>query len=350
MRIDKMKKTGFIIAGMLLALGAAAHAEGVSVEVNGTPLDTEAQIVNDRTMIPLRAVSNALGCGVSWDAENRGITIYRPTDGATVPDSMIICWIDRDHAFRMDAYALGAAAVMDAPPVIIDDRTFVPIRAIAELTGASVGWDENTRTAQISANVSPADTDALDEFTGRLVDYERALNELYEPYCAYADGTAKKENIAITLSGGGRIELELYPELAPVTVGNFVKLAEEGYYNGLIFHRVIKDFMIQGGGFAPDGSMPQTETIRGEFLANGFLNLIPHERGVISMARTNEPNSASGQFFIVHKTSPHLDGSYAAFGRVTSGMEYVDKIAEVQTDENDRPAEDQVIEKIEVIK
>ena len=345
-----MKKTGLLIAGALLAFGIAAHAEGVSVEVNGKPLDTEAQIVNDRTMVPLRAVSNALGCGVAWDAENKGITIYRPSDGSTLPNSVIMCWIDRDHAFRMDEYSLGASTVMDAPPMIINDRTYVPLRAVAELTGAQVAWDGEERCARITAAVQENSITELDAFTANLVTYEQALSTAYDDYSAYADGTIETRTAEITLRDGGRIDVELYPALAPITVSNFISNAQKGYYDGMIFHRVIKDFMIQGGGFTADGSTRAAESIPGEFIFNGFFNLIPHKRGAISMARTNEPNSASGQFFIVHKDSPHLDGSYAAFGNVTSGMEYVDKIAEVQTDENDKPAEDQVIEKIEVIK
>ena len=350
MRTDKMKKTVLLIAGALLALGTAAHAEGVSVEVNGARLETEAQIVNDRTMVPLRAVSNALGCGVAWDAENKGITIYRPSDGSSVPNSVIMCWIDRDHAFRMDEYSLGAGTVMDAPPMIINDRTYVPLRAVAELTGAQVSWDESTRCAQITAAVQENSISELDAFTTNLVTYEQALSSAYDEYSAYADGTIETRNVEIILKDGGKIDIELYPALAPITVNNFITHAQEGYYDGMIFHRVIKDFMIQGGGFAPDGRTRAAESIPGEFIFNGYFNLIPHKRGAVSMARTNEPNSATGQFFIVHKDSPHLDGSYAAFGNVTSGMEYVDKIAEVQTDENDKPLEDQVIEKIEVIK
>ena len=136
---------------------------------------------------------------------------------------------------------------------------------------------------------------------------------------------------------GGKIEIELYPEAAPITVKNFEKLVKEGFYDGLIFHRVIKGFMIQGGDPEGTGMGGAKEHIKGEFRANGWANPIKHERGVISMARAYNPNSASSQFFIMHQNAPHLDGQYAAFGRVVSGMEVVDEIAEIPTDYSDRP-------------
>ncbi len=135
----------------------------------------------------------------------------------------------------------------------------------------------------------------------------------------------------IELENGGVMKGELYPNLAPITVENFVKLAKDNFYNGLIFHRVIKDFMIQGGCFDKDMVPKKSDVIIGEFNANGFKNPLKHTKGVISMARTDDPNSASSQFFIMHQDSPHLDGQYAAFGKVTEGLEYVDEIAETKT-------------------
>ena len=143
--------------------------------------------------------------------------------------------------------------------------------------------------------------------------------------------------VVIEMENGAKIELELYPEIAPITVKNFTKLAEAGFYNGLIFHRVIKGFMIQGGDPLGNGMGGADENIKGEFRANGVQNNLRHERGVISMARSWDPNSASSQFFIMHADAPHLDGQYAAFGKVVSGMEAVDEIASVPTDGNDRP-------------
>ena len=139
------------------------------------------------------------------------------------------------------------------------------------------------------------------------------------------------------MENGGKIELELYPEVAPITVKNFEKLVSEGFYDGLIFHRVIPGFMIQGGDPLGNGMGGAKEKIKGEFLSNGVKNDLKHERGVISMARAYDPNSASSQFFIMHKDAPHLDGQYAAFGKVVSGLEVVDEIAYIPTDYSDRP-------------
>ena len=141
----------------------------------------------------------------------------------------------------------------------------------------------------------------------------------------------------ITMENGGVIEGELYPEIAPQSVYNFIDLANHKYYDGLIFHRVIPGFMIQGGDPLGNGMGGAKENIKGEFRANGVENDLKHERGVISMARAFDPNSASSQFFIMHADAPHLDGQYAAFGRVVSGMETVDEIASVPTDFSDKP-------------
>ena len=143
--------------------------------------------------------------------------------------------------------------------------------------------------------------------------------------------------IVIEMEGGKKIEIELYPEAAPITTKNFEKLVSEGFYDGLIFHRVIPGFMIQGGDPLGNGMGGSDENIKGEFLANGHNNPIKHTRGVISMARAYDKNSASSQFFIMHADAPHLDGQYAAFGKVVSGMETVDEIASVPTDYSDRP-------------
>ena len=143
--------------------------------------------------------------------------------------------------------------------------------------------------------------------------------------------------VIIEMENGGKIELELYPNAAPITVKNFEKLVSEGFYDGLTFHRVIRGFMIQGGDPLGNGMGGAEENIVGEFRANGHDNPIKHERGVISMARAFNPNSASSQFFIMHENAPHLDGQYAAFGRVVSGMDVVDEIAEIPTDYSDRP-------------
>lgn len=155
--------------------------------------------------------------------------------------------------------------------------------------------------------------------------------------------------VQIEMENGGIIKLELYPDIAPITCANFVKLAKDGFYDGLIFHRVIKDFMIQGGDPTGTGMGGADENIKGEFAANGVENSISHERGVISMARSQRYDSASSQFFICHADAKYLDGQYAAFGKVTEGMDVVDEIAEVKTDYNDRPMIDMVIKTITVV-
>ena len=143
--------------------------------------------------------------------------------------------------------------------------------------------------------------------------------------------------VVIEMENGAKIELELYPEAAPKTVENFTKLVGEGFYDGLTFHRVIPGFMIQGGDPLGNGMGGAKNNIIGEFRANGHPNPIKHTRGVISMARAFDPNSASSQFFIMHADAPHLDGQYAAFGKVVSGIEAVDEIASIPTDYSDRP-------------
>lgn len=155
-------------------------------------------------------------------------------------------------------------------------------------------------------------------------------------------------NIKIEMESGKVMRGELYPDVAPITVENFVKLIEDKFFDGLVFHRVIENFMIQGGGFDAVGNHKEAESIKGEFDANGVKNELKHTRGVLSMARTMFPNSASSQFFIMHKDAPHLDGQYAAFGKITEGLDVVDEIATCQTDYNDQPVVPQVIKTITV--
>ena len=152
--------------------------------------------------------------------------------------------------------------------------------------------------------------------------------------------------VMIEVKSYGKIVIALRPDVAPITVENFKKLVSEGFYDGLIFHRVIKDFMIQGGGFKSDFSPKKADSIKGEFASNGVENDLLHVRGVISMARTDVPDSASSQFFIVHKDYPSLDGKYAAFGYVIAGLSVVDKIASVQTLASDYPVSSVVIKKV----
>ena len=164
----------------------------------------------------------------------------------------------------------------------------------------------------------------------------------------------KNPIIKIYVRDFGEMTAELYPEKAPKTVENFLSLIESGFFGGLIFHRVIKGFMIQGGGFNEQFEQQEATAIRGEFLANGFMdNDLRHTRGVLSMARTSDPNSASSQFFVMHKDAPHLDAQYAGFGKLTDGFDVLDKIADVKTGRmgwyDDVPRTPVVIDKIEII-
>ena len=154
--------------------------------------------------------------------------------------------------------------------------------------------------------------------------------------------------VTIEMENGDVIKAELYPEIAPNTVNNFISLVKKGFYDGVIFHRVIDGFMIQGGDPLGKGVGGPGYSIKGEFTANRFKNDLKHSRGVLSMARTMAPNSAGSQFFIMHEDSPHLDGQYAAFGKVIEGIEAVDRIASVRTDYNDRPRTPQVMKKVTV--
>ncbi len=158
----------------------------------------------------------------------------------------------------------------------------------------------------------------------------------------------KNPVVTITMESGGVIRLELYPESAPISVNNFISLINKNFYDGLIFHRVIKGFMIQGGCPEGSGMGGPGYSIKGEFAQNGVPNSLKHTQGVLSMARSGHPDSAGSQFFIMHKNAPHLDGSYAAFGKVIEGMDIVDRIAETATDYSDKPLENQVMKTVTV--
>lgn len=159
---------------------------------------------------------------------------------------------------------------------------------------------------------------------------------------------AKNPIVKFEMNDGSIFEAELYPDIAPNTVNNFISLVKKGFYDGLIFHRVIKSFMIQGGDPQGTGMGGPGYSIKGEFSNNGFTNDLKHTPGVLSMARAMDPDSAGSQFFIMHETSPHLDGSYAAFGKVINGLDVINTIADVRTDWNDRPMEDQMIKSVTV--
>ena len=159
---------------------------------------------------------------------------------------------------------------------------------------------------------------------------------------------AQNPIVTIEMENGDVMKAELYPEIAPNTVNNFISLVNKGFYDGVIFHRVIRGFMIQGGDPQGTGVGGPGYSIKGEFSYNGFANDLKHTQGVLTMARTMEPNSAGSQFFIMHETSPHLDGQYAAFGKVVEGEDIIDKIAAVATDYMDKPLEEQKMKKVTV--
>ncbi len=159
---------------------------------------------------------------------------------------------------------------------------------------------------------------------------------------------AQNPVVTIKMQDGSVMKAELYPEIAPNTVNNFISLIKKGFYDGLGFHRVINGFMLQGGDPDGNGTGGPGYSIKGEFSANGFENDLKHTAGVLSMARTMAPDSAGSQFFIMHKDAPHLDGQYAAFGKITEGMDVVNRIADVETDWSDRPVEPQVMETVTV--
>lgn len=172
---------------------------------------------------------------------------------------------------------------------------------------------------------------------------QKAATEKYK-----SQYSGKKPIVTMEMESGGVIKAELYPDIAPKTVDNFVSLVQKGFYNGLIFHRVIPDFMIQGGDPKGNGTGGPGYTIPGEFKNNNFNNDLKHTRGVLSMARSEDPNSAGSQFFIMVKETTQLDGDYAAFGKVTQGMDEVDKIVNTKKDKNDKPLTDQKMKKVTV--
>ncbi|MFA1820225.1 peptidylprolyl isomerase [Virgibacillus oceani] len=164
----------------------------------------------------------------------------------------------------------------------------------------------------------------------------------------YPEDVEENPVVTITMENDEQITVELYPEIAPNTVANFVSLVEDGFYDGLIFHRVIPGFMIQGGDPEGNGTGNPGYGIPGEFSSNGFENDLEHERGILSMARSQDPDSAGSQFFIITELSPHLDGDYAAFGEVTEGMEVADEIVSAERDDMDKPLEDQQMKEVTV--
>ncbi len=457
-----MKKLICIVLTFLLCLGTVAFADDVAIKLiaDNKIISTPTHVVNNRTLIPLRALMESIGATVDWVNETQTAIITRNGKSVSVQ-------IGNNSMSTPE----GAVA-LDAAPVLLNEgtTTYVPLRAICEEFDLVVDWDNGgTKTILV---LSPEGCPYVDIYGGLTleeylvqigatgeefssatgIDYESNKNKLYvmvdnsislgkvinlngyteEEFCqdmgldsvstdmswgefignltmkqyiecftpalsygmtaqealeslkqSYGLGNeytletkfkyvrtimetidyeyqvqmeaqqkAQEEKMAadlavlpellnnkifftITLNDNRKMKGELYPDLAPITVNNFIKLCNENFYNGLIFHRVIDGFMIQGGGYDKDFNQKNADAIIGEFYANGYTNALKHEKGVISMARTDDPNSASSQFFIIDEASPHLDGSYAAFGKITQGLDVLEAISQVETETNE---------------
>ncbi len=348
-----MKKLLSIILTVIilsLTIGQQAFAdEGITIMINGEKLvsDVPAQVmsvydtyggyVGDRVMLPIRAISEKLNCDVNWSENTGGVTLYRK-------DNLYVLWTGKETAFHLDGLALSKAYKMDALPCIINSRTFVPVRAVAELLGAEVTWIGETKTVDIKYDMGEIEKNA--GLAAECEVFQVLLHEQYSVYEAYASGTLKTVTGKIELESGEEIKFELYPQMAPVTCQNFISLAKNKFYDNTIFHRVIEGFVAQGGGYGKNYEYKTSESIEGEFIYNGILNLIPHKRGTLSMARTEEYNTASSQFFIVQQDAEYLNGGYAGFGRITEGMDVVDRICSEKTDENDIPLNQIVVKQV----
>ena len=339
------------LAMLLSAFSITSFAEGgVNVIVNGEALvsdvsatmlpvyDANGSYTGDRTMLPLRAISEKLNFDVFWDALTEGIVIYRK-------NQLIHMWIGKPTAFLMDGLNISKGYTMDVLPQIIEGRTLVPVRAIAELLGAEVNWDGETKTVSINLELGELEDNAGVSEGCQI--YGQLLSMMYYEYEAFTKGTLDGVSGKIVLESGKELPFKVYPELAPATAGQFIKLAKEGAYNNTIFHRVIPDFVAQGGGFdAITGEARSAERIIGEFVSNGQFNLIPHRRGTLSLARPDDYNAGSNQFFICQTELRYLDGYYASFGEITGNFEVIDEICNANTDESDKPIENIVIKEI----
>ncbi|MBO7209290.1 MAG: peptidylprolyl isomerase [Clostridia bacterium] len=323
--------------------------EEISIVVNGEKIITDVppakypvysengNYVGDRVMVPIRAISEKLNCDVHWDDTTHGVTIYRK-------NTLSIMWEGKPTAFYMNGIGLYKGYTMEIPPVIVDGRTLLPVRAVSELMGAKVEWIDETKTVDIMYDLGEIEDNA--GLAEKVSVYQSCFYEQYDIYDGFVNGTIETVTGKIILADGGEIGFELYPQIAPKTCLRFIQCANQGVYDNTIFHRVIKDFVVQGGGKTTDGILFETEPIAGEFVMNGYFNMIPHKRGTISLARKEDKDSGSQQFFICQQDSPSLDGNYAAFGRVTSGMDVIDRIASVAVDENDEPITPLVVNEI----
>lgn len=356
-----MLKKLTILLGIFLILvsGYAFAEEPVSILINGEPLVTDVpaqelpvydeagDYVGDRVMVPLRAVGEALNCDVHWIEENQGILLYRK-------GTLTSLWVGKETGFFLNGYSLERHSFMDVPPTVVDDRTLVPVRATSELLGAEVNWIEETNTVTIDYDLGQLEENA--GVAAQCEAYSHLLLMDYDKLSSFCKGTMETVTGAIIMEDNREIKFTLYPMLAPETAARFVLCAATGFYDNTVFHRVIDGFVAQGGGFTlekkgknqtlKEKDISEFEILPGEFLANGYLNLLGHKRGVLSFARANDPDSAGTQFFICHQDAPHLDAYYASFGIITEGMELVDEICKTETDENDTPIEPIIVKTV----
>lgn len=305
--MSRFPKKWFILLtslALMLSMAIPCFASSIQIKLNGHLLTTPIAPIqeNGTTLVPLRIISENLGATVSFEQKTKQITITKDTQN-------IILTLGKDIALVNNVKkSIGQA------PKVLQNTTMVPLRFVSENLNCKVDWDNKAKLITITS---------------------AAYNEL--PIAT------------LVIKDYGTITLELYPEMAPNTVNNFIALANSGFYDGLTFHRIISDFMIQGGDPSGNGTGGPGYSIAGEFASNGFTqNTLSHTKGVISMARTYLPNSAGSQFFIVSGEATYLDGEYAAFGKVTSGLDIVDKIQNVNTDASDKPTTDIIIQSLRV--
>lgn len=355
-----LKKTLVLLGIFLLLVTGVAFAEdNITVMVNGEPLvfdvppqelpvyDENGDYVGDRVMVPLRAVGEALNCDVHWIEENQGILLYRK-------DTLTSLWVGKQDGFRMDGFGVSKHAFMDVPPTVIDDRTLVPVRAVSELLDGRVDWIEETNTVTIDCDLG--EWEENEGVAPQCEAYNHLLYMQYDMYTAYFNQTIPTVTGRLILEDDKKIEFNIYPDIAPETAARFILCAVNGFYDDTVFHRVIDGFVAQGGGFTLEGKKKELkekdpseyDPLPGEFLANNFVNLFGHKRGVLSFARTNDVNGGGTQFFICHQDAPHLDGYYASFGEITEGMEIVDEICKSETDENDTPVKPIIVKSVEI--
>ena len=300
----------FSISLSAFTISCLASPHKIQIRLNNQILNTPIAPVQESgtTLVPLRVISENLGANVNFNSKNKTITI-------TKDDQKIVLTLG-----KTEALVNNVKQTLTKAPTTLQNTTMVPLRFISEQLNCAVDWDNNAKLISItSKNSSNADQKTeLPMATLKIKDY-------------------------------GTVTLELYPEMAPNTVNNFIALANSGFYDGLTFHRIISDFMIQGGDPNGTGTGGPGYSIAGEFAINGFeQNTLSHEVGVISMARTSAPNSAGSQFFIVSGEATYLDGQYAAFGKVTSGLDIIDKVQNVPTGPYDKPNTPVVIESLRV--